>query len=639
MTSVRMESMGDMNTQKGNHALQQKKWIPAEWIWGVVITGFVLFSMAPAFYELSRAGDIHPERHFELVHNFYTDYNFYLSRIREGLEGRWTVTEKYTSEPHAGSVIHELYVLMGQVGRVVRVPMGRAGDVYHVARVVFAIALLVLIAEFSKKSFSSGDTYGVSRITGKNEKKYAMPPNTKAFLRFSLLAFLLAVTASSWPTLVAVVHNRVVPAVAANSEAWRFGGYMSWWSVMDSLQRITFIPHLLAGQALMVFLVMALTSFSVLQKTEHILFLGFLAFILGMIFPPGLVCIYGIVGVYGFLTAITEKKINWGMWTAWGAIFLISSAALLYLMLMTSVYPWKRLAELDVLHPLAFDYWEYFKAVGPVLPLGVAGLAIAVWRKEQALFPAVSWVLAWFVFLVLFHFVPQQSPLRFSEMIPHVPLGILTAYLFYHMGPWFDTVFTSHKGKQMYYGRSIKGYGKGQIIYFLTIIRNTFPIILSGMLVILGFLQMYSSYLWQKDFVDHKVRATVPLVPTGSYVMYPLKDFYTGMLYLEEHTKREDIILSETTAGNYIPVYSGNTVYVGHDNAVNAEEKKEHVRAFFSGQMDPAQASVWLAANRIRAVYFGPQEKDDGGMQDLSTIYPFLSVVYANSYVTIYTAP
>lgn len=96
-----------------------------KWIWNIIILGFVLFSLLPTLYELKRSGDLQPNRQFELVHNFPTDYNFYLSRIRQGLEGRWTSVERYTSEPHDGSLIHELYVLMGRVGASVRVPWGK----------------------------------------------------------------------------------------------------------------------------------------------------------------------------------------------------------------------------------------------------------------------------------------------------------------------------------------------------------------------------------------------------------------------------------------------------------------------------------------------------------------------------------
>ena len=105
-------------------------------MWRFVIFAIVLFSFAPTFYELGQRNHVRPERQFELVHNFPTDYNFYLSRIRQGIEGRTTAYEKYTSEPHNGSFIHEMYVLMGRIGEFVRVPWGRSGDVYHVARFV-----------------------------------------------------------------------------------------------------------------------------------------------------------------------------------------------------------------------------------------------------------------------------------------------------------------------------------------------------------------------------------------------------------------------------------------------------------------------------------------------------------------------
>lgn len=544
------------------------------WIWGVLIVGFVLFSSAPTLYELSRAGDLQPDRQFELVHNFYTDYNFYLSRIREGLEGRWTVVERYTSEPHTGSFIHELYVLMGEIGRMVRVPQGRSGDVYHMARIVFALTLLSLIAYMCR--FAWGDTEAKKR-TGRTW--------------WAVLSFLLAVSASSWPKLVFVDG---LP---------RFGGYMSWWSVMDSLQRITFLPHLLLGQALLIWLVIVMTDSSFVRKTPNIVFLGMLTFLLGMVFPPGYIFLAGVIGVVGIMWFLWDRKTFRYVVPGWISIMLMGLPALLYLSLMTSIYPWKRLTELDTLHPLPFDYMEYALAMGPLLPLGLIGLIVSVYRKEKSMLPYVGWVFAWLAFLGIFHFVPQQSPLRFSEMIPHVPLGILTAYLFY-------------------------------ILYRSRIFRSV--IFVPVILVCVGVGQMYSSWAWQRDFIDHKIRATLPLVPTGSYVMYPLRDFATGIGYLGDATKRTDIILSETTAGNYIPAYIGNTVYIGHDNTVNAEEKKALVSAFYSGRMTSVEAQEWLTGAHIRMIYFGPQEREEAYGKDLTAYYPFLSAQYTNSSVIIY---
>ena len=332
----------------------------------LLIAGFVLSSLSPSIYELSRKDMLQTDRQFELVHNFPTDYNFYLSRIREGLEGRITVTEKYTSEPHAGSLIHEMYLFMGRAGRFARVPYHRAGDVYHVARIVLAITLLGLIAAFSMKSFA-----GIGRAS--------------AYMT-GLTAFVLAVTASSWPKLVEV------------GGVWRFGGYMAWWSVMDSLQRITFIPHLLAGQALIVFLILAVTSVSVVTNAALIMMLGLSALVLGMIFPPGLLFVYTVMAVYFLLSGRNRRR----LFVPYVIIGMVSAASLFYLMLMTGIYPWKRLAEVDMIRPLPFDYAEYFRAMGPTLPLGLIGLVVALMSFETLMFPAVSWVIAWAALLGIF---------------------------------------------------------------------------------------------------------------------------------------------------------------------------------------------------------------------------------------------
>lgn len=548
----------------------------------VIIIAFVLFSLAPSLYELSRVGSLQSNRAFELVHNFPTDYNFYLSRIRMGLEGKWTVREVYTTEIHNGSFIHEFYLLLGKVGAWVRVPHNRPADVYHVARVVLAFALLFAIAAWCKRSFESK----VSATT------------------WIVISFLLVITASSWPKLTFVAG------------APRFGGYMAWWSVMDSLQRITFIPHLLAGQALMLGIVLVFaTKIDTKRKGLH-MFLGILGFILGMVFPPGLIFVYTTLVVIILLDWLFAKKQLKQVAREWFvpifSFVCVSAPALIYLFLMTSFYPWKRLAELDIIHPLPFDYMEYVKALGPMLPLGLIGAAIAIFRRERHLFPAVAWVFAWMVLLFIFRFVPSQSPLRFSEMVPHVGLGILATYLFFSM-------FTFVKLRAL---REISQFA---------------ALFISLGLILSGLFHMYSSYMWQKDFVDHKIRASVPLVPTGSYVMYPLRDFIAAISYVQENADRETIVLSETTAGNYIPVYSGNRVFVGHDNTVNAEQKRVDVARFFSGEMKLNEAREFVRSTGASYVFFGPQEREDGAVADLSRIYPFLLSVYQNTYVTIYS--
>ncbi len=531
------------------------------WMWGVLITFFVLFSLVPTGYELLRKNDLRPDRSFELVHNYYTDYNFYLSRIRQGVEGHLLVHEKYTSEPHGGSLFQIVYLAMGWVGDFLTVPWDRPGDIYHVARIVFAFALLAMIVQFSKETL------------GKLNSVW-----------WTVIGFLLAVTASTWPKLV------------LEFDGWRFGGYMPWFSVMDSLQRITFLPHILIGQAMMIFLIIAVSSRKTLARAGNWIFLGLLASLLYIIYPPGLAVVAVSCAYLWLFDRIFWPRVVIGM---------ISIPAVLYFFLMLTIYPWKRLVEFDVLNPLAFNLWEYILAVGPILPLGFIGLLVALFKKEQRLKMAVAWILAFFTIFVGFHFIPQQHPLRFAETLPHVPLAILTAY----------------------------------VLSILSNVNKPGKIaakVIAVVVIAVGLGIMYSSWLWQRDFIDHKIVAAYPLVPSGSYVMYPLKDFVAGMTFLGATTPRDSVVLSMQTTGNYIPVYAGNTVYYGHANTVKYEQKKVLVESFFAGTMDPVTAPRWIHKAGISYVYFGPQEADVAHLRSLDATYPFLKPVYTNAHVVIY---
>ena len=589
--------------------------IMKRWVWFGLIIFFVLFSLFPTWYEITRRNDLQPNRYFELIHNFPTDYNFYLSRIREGIEGRWTVVEKYTSEPHQGTFLHILYLAIGWAGAWNRVPWERAGDAYHMARIALAFVLLGLTMYLAKSGFKS--------------------------FPWQILAFLLAVTASTWPKFV---HEW---------DGWRFGGYMPWWSVMDSLQRITFLPHLLFGQSLILFLLMSLANSDVLKKPGNWIFLGVAGFVMGIVFPPGILFVDTTLTIIIIIEAIYDwkelKSLEKQTLFSWGLdhifprlIFVILSApSFLYLVLMTSFYPWKRLAELDVIQPLPFQYPEYLKAVGPILAFGLIGLVIALFLRNRRMIVNVAWVISWILLLAIFKFIPQQSPLRFSEMIPHVPLGMLTAFasyvLFEHMRSRKPTnpltkMFRLPKiSIALWNQKKIVTPGiTGNIAAFGILAVPT-------ILLVLNFGILYSSWLWQRDFVDHKIRAEFPLVPTGSYVMYPLKDFIAGMKFIQDASQRNDVILSETTAGNYMPVYSGNTVYVGHDNTVNAAAKKARVSAFFSGAIPTNEAQSWISKERFRYIYYGPQEREENNWdKHLEKKYPFLRAVYQNDYVTVY---
>jgi len=547
-----------------------------------LVVVLIVASFAPTFYELSKSETIAPNRSFELIHNYITDYNFYLSRIRQGYDGRWTVVERYTNEPHKGSLVQEFYLLLGKVGKNIPYPNLAVPLVYYIAVAVFSLLLLACTAWAATFLF----------------------PN----MVWCILAFLLAVFACGWPIIVPI------------GTGWRFGGYMSWFTVMDILQRITFLPHIVLGQAMVLFLLIASNDAKTIGKIGNCIFLGILAFLLGMIFPPGLV----FVGAGLVMSMIIETLWNFKKyshhqrWSWWRLVImprviigLISVPALLYYGWILSFYPWRRLVDFELLHPLQASLFEYIKALGPVLPLGFIGLFVSLWKKERTLLGIISWVVTWMVVFWIFSYIPQQSPLRFAEMAPHIPLAFLTIYL---------TITLIHYVNIHHH------------IPYIGIAIFAVPL----SYIVLGMGVMYSSWEWHKDFIDQKVQAELPEISMNNYIVYPTVAFVESMIYLNDSTAPSSVILSDLAAGNYIPARTGRHVYVGHDNSINKEGKQIFVKRFFQGNMQSKDAYYWMKREGISFVFYGPQEQEHNRALDIMLQYPFLRQVFTQDGVFIF---
>lgn len=554
-----------------------------------ILLSFALlfFSSIPTMYELSQKENL-KNRSFELVHNYYTDYHFYLSRIREGWEGRWTVTERYTSEPHAGSLIQFGYLLLGQASRFIPDSSFAVPAAYHVARFVFGFLLLAMIWHIAGTV-------------------------TRTFF-WRVVGFLLAASASTWPILVTLPDG-----------SFRLGGYMPWWTVMDSLQRLTFVPHLLVGQTLILFLIASLSNEAVVFKKWNWIPLGVVLFLLGVIFPPGL----PVVGIAaGFM--IIREAVEHHLWhkkmgdiLIWAKahigiralIGLMGLPTILYFSRLLTQVPWRRLVEFDALNPTSFSVLEYAKALGPVLPLGIVFFVIALFfggKRVRFLIVFVASWLAALIFLVIFQ---TQSPLRMTQVGSHIPLGLLIAW-----GCERTMGFILRKKKIQKNIRTLAG---------IIVILIPFAILVSA------FATMHSSWLWQKDFIDQKVAAGWPVIPMRNYIVYPVTPFIEAIETLSSFPP-STIVLSELTAGNYIPVISGKRVYVGHDNTVDKEKKLIFVREFFAGTMDEAVASAWIGSAGITHVFVGPEEDEGGNGSVTPSKYHFLREVYKNPTARVY---
>ena len=239
-----------------------------------LILFFLIFSFYPTIFELSKASHLSdPAREFILEHNYYwPDFNLYLSKIRQGFEGlpagkagRLTALERYTSEPHAGSLIQEFYVVAGQTGRILGLDPNFA---YQLGRIILSPILLLLIMRLV--------TYFFRKPV------------------WQILAFIIIVVSGSFPKFI--INNQGILQVSR---------YMEWWSNIDALQRITFIPHILFGQIVSFFLLYQLVYNKKQVTNNKIILYIILGNTIGLVFPPSLITLNATI-----LLVIISKKMR-----------------------------------------------------------------------------------------------------------------------------------------------------------------------------------------------------------------------------------------------------------------------------------------------------------------------------------------
>jgi hypothetical protein len=572
---------------------------------------FLIFSFYPTIFALKEKPKlVDSRREFILEHNYYwPDYNLYLSKIRQGALGNLLPIEKYTSEPHQGSLIQSFYAGLGFFGK--KVFSLTPNDSYLLGRIVLSPILLVLIAIFSTTFF----------------KKW----------QWQLTAFLIVITSGSMPRFY-----------QDSQGVTHIGRFMEWWSNIDALQRITFIPHILFGQIASFFILYHLAVNNKQKTVNKFIFLIILGNLTGLVFPPSLITLNTVLVFLIFIPIVKQIILRSGDASEgfpiagfpnplgitigkrerqdpqikitkkqiFQFLFVICSfPSLLYLFTLTRQMPWSSLVEFHRTHPMMIPFGEYIKGTGYIFYLGFAGIILAVFNRAKKYYPLIFWILTTFIFAILFTHIKEQSPLRFTQTGLFIPLGILGTYFFQQI--WN---FISIKRQ----ASSVKSIIK--ICYMLTIICY----------LIFNFYMLHISLTWQTTWYTQLIRASIPDVPYPPQAMPPLRDWMEGIRYLRDYTSQNDVVLAAITAGNYIPAYSGNTVYFGQSNTVNYENKQIEVNRFFKGEMTTRQAELFLSNGRVKYVFESVQEREFSKGKKLNELYPFLKPIYSNSITTIY---
>lgn len=502
----------------------------------------------------------------EHVHTY--DYNVYLSKIRQGMDGRWSVIDKYDSNINQkGAYLQMLYLLSGKVGGL----FGLTPVLTYHLMVVLAGFFWILTIIFLNKYFL------------KKPRDFA-------------LGTLLSLLASSFPLFFQ--HG---------NEIW-VDHFMPWWQEMDVLKRLNYLPHYMVNYICLGLFAIFLDRLNTKSEKKILFLICFILFFLFFIHPSGAIIFLFSWIIYNCITLLFFRKYKSGELKSFIyysiLIGLVAAIPLIYLKNVTSTYPWNILAQNERETFISFHLKDYLLALGPILFSGIAGILAVFYFKTQKLLPLVSWFLGSFAAIFVFRFLPFMSPARFIQSANHIPLAILSVY-------FFSVILKRFKNPLL---------RLGCFLFF-------------GIIIINGIIHVIFSLKRQTDFIQQRVYASIPLVPYPSQVMYPLKDFANSIVWLGKNTREDEVILSKVTAGNYIPAYAGNFVYLGHFPESPDYHKRENiVISFFQGIMTNQEARKFLKDNSIGYIFYGPQEKENGKIEK----YDFLTPVYKTFNVTIF---
>jgi hypothetical protein len=328
----------------------------------------------------------------------------YLAKMRQGAEGAWLFHIPYTPEPHPGAVIYSFYLLLGKIAPLLPVSSLTSGLVwvYHVARGVFGLGLLMTVyrflAAFTERvivrrlawlmvTFGGGLGWllialGRSNWLGSLPLDFILPEGFTFLVLYALPHIALGRTLLLWGLLFLC-------------KAWRLGRWNS------DLQNVAHSP-----------LPTLAVRWAVLA--------GFLWLLMGLIVPFYVAVSWAVLGASWIVLALRRRRLPWDKAALAGMAALISAPPVVYSAWRFTSHPvyqaWASQNRVFSPHPL-----HYLIAYG--IPLALAAFAVEeVWHSKRG-----SWLLLTWVGVVPFLvYLPFNLQRRLVEGV-QVPLSMLAA--------------------------------------------------------------------------------------------------------------------------------------------------------------------------------------------------------------------
>lgn len=546
----------------------------------VLILSSLIFIALPTSIMIYRWAITPLDRVFAGTSGFSDDYNVYISTITEGVRGRWTVSNKFTSEPHQGTFIHEEYLLLGKflgpptqfLFQILNAPsyISPAPIIFHFSRFVLTVLLLWSLWEFIK----------------------AIIPDTSSPARLA-----------SW---LLVLFSGTLPQAIMEKVPSQFSWIATtpYFREMNIIYRFNLLHQTQTGVvALFLLLTVYLKSLRDNRFTYRTSILSFFLAILAS--WTDVVCaitVFLTISGFSFFQLVInqnlKKIISSVLCLATIGIAIVPSV--LYFYHLRTQAAWVGIARyIPDQNPFSLGaFFFLFPLIIPWAVFFIARHSRSVPKTQNAIptdsfLLLISWLLT-FVALILFSDIIQINRLRLLRPPVLVPLSILAAY-----GMYSFSRLLSKKWALPVFG----------ILVALTLYPSIFTV--------------YSA------FKDEYL-----LLSSFSTLIYPTKNQAMAYSWLFHNTPEDTVVAALYEVASLLPPFTGNATYAGNvtEDPKDYNEKSAKLTTFFSGSMNEKEAKNFLISSRISYIYWGYQERSLGG-EILK--YSFLHQVYTNSDVAI----
>jgi hypothetical protein len=526
-----------------------------EWLFVVLVgTAVLAISSVPYLVGALSASD---ERVFVGFVYGVEDCLSYVAKMRQGADGAWLFHLPYTSEPHPGSFIYIHYLLLGKLAALL--PGGtlitRCIWVYHAARLVFGMLLLIVTYQFLA---ALTDHRAVRRLAwlmiafGGGIGWLLLMVGRGDWLGSAPLDFYLP-EGFTFLILYAFPHLALAGALLLSGMVWLL-------RAEDTRGRAK-LSHL-GGNALA-----ACEYRSGTIRTRGMLWAacaGGAWLLMGLIVPFYVGVAWAVLGATLAVRSIRRRRILWRSVLELGLAVLISLPVVAYSgWLFTSEAVYATWAAQNLIlspHPLHF-----LVAYGILLAL--AGVALVrLWRRRRT--GATRWLrrpllpLVWVALVPLLIYLPFNLQRRMI-VGAQIPLSLFAAIALV--------------------GNRWRGVGSRiALVLTLAVLSLSNAVLVGG--------------------------TTLALRGQPSPVFRDAGEV-AALDWLAQHAGKEDVVLTTYDVGNYLPARASARTFLGHGlETVRADDKRLLVARFFGASTDDTWRRQFLAENRVDYVIWQPDE-------------------------------